>query len=50
MTTNISGVTAAASVTGDAAEEVLRSAQTMNEQVEMLREEVDAFVREVRSA
>ncbi|HEY4548564.1 MAG TPA: CHASE3 domain-containing protein [Pedomonas sp.] len=50
VTTNISGVTAAASVTGDAAEEVLRSAQTMNEQVEMLRVEVDAFVREVRSA
>jgi methyl-accepting chemotaxis protein len=47
---NITGVTKAASATGRAAEDVLKSAHDMAQQAELLRGEVDRFLDEVKAA
>jgi methyl-accepting chemotaxis protein len=50
VSTNIAGVSTAASDTGHAAEDVLNSARGMAQQAETLRREVDRFLAEIRAA
>ena len=46
---NISGVTQAASETGEAATQVLAAANELSQQSEMLRDQVDSFLVEIRA-
>lgn len=50
VSSNIASVSAAASNTGNAADGVLNSARGMAQQAEMLRDEVDRFLAEIRAA
>jgi methyl-accepting chemotaxis protein len=50
VSSNVAGVTQAASETGTASSQVLRAAGDMSKQAELLRAEVDKFLAEVRVA
>jgi methyl-accepting chemotaxis protein len=50
VSTNVAGVTEAASATGSAASQVEAAAATLSLQSQQLREQVDAFLTEVRAA
>ena len=50
VSSNVAGVTQAATETGTAAGQVLTSAGELTEQAELLRKEVDKFLTEVKAA
>lgn len=50
MTSNITGVSTGAEETGKAANQVLESAGELSQQSEALREAVDKFLADVKSA